>query len=67
MAEQISIKFKEALAEFGEVVNYQKETITTPEKFGLKYPIRCITDFEFNDVIVDTKATAYLKRLKKGT
>lgn len=67
MAEQISIKFKEALAEFGEVVNYQKETITTPEKFGLKYPVRCITDFEFNDVIVDTKATAYLKRLKKGT
>jgi hypothetical protein len=67
MAEQISIKFKEALAEFGKVVSYQNETITDGDKFGLKYPIRCITDFEFEEVIVDTKATAYLKRLKKGT
>lgn len=67
MAEQISIKFKEALAEFGKVVSYQNETITDGEKFGLKYPVRCITDFEFEEVIVDTKATAYLKRLKKGT
>ena len=67
MAEQISIKFKEALAEFGKVVSYQNETITDGEKFGLKYRVRCITDFEFEEVIVDTKATAYLKRLKKGT
>ena len=67
MAEQISIKFKEALAEFGKVVSYQNETITDGDKFGLKYAIRCITDFEFEEVIVDTKATAYLKRLKKGT
>ena len=34
---------------------------------NLKYPVKTVTDFEFEDVIVDTKATAYLKRLKKGT
>ena len=64
-AGEISLKFANNLTEFGDVVSYQKETIT--EYKGLKYPIKTLTDFEFEDVIVDTKATAYLKRLKKGT
>ena len=64
-AVDIAMRFAQNLTEFGEVVSYQKETITV--KDGLKYPIKTVTDFEFEDVIVDTKATAYLKRLKKGT
>ena len=40
--------------------------MTDGKKYGLKYPIKTVTDFEFEEVIVDTKATAYLKRLKKG-
>ena len=59
------MRFAQNLSEFGEVVSYQKETIT--EMPNLKYPVKTLTDFEFEDVIVDTKATAYLKRLKKGT
>jgi hypothetical protein len=64
-AVDISMRFVQNLGEFGEVVSYQKETITKHD--SLKYPIKTLTDFEFKDVIVDTKATAYLKRLKKGT
>ena len=64
-AVDIAMRFAQNLGEFGEVVSYQKETVTF--KDGLKHPIKTVTDFEFEDVIVDTKATAYLKRLKKGT
>lgn len=63
---EIAIRFKRNLAEFGKLVSYQNEKITDGKKYGLKYPIKTIIDFEFKDVIVDTKATAYLKRLKKG-
>lgn len=61
----IAMRFAQNLSEFGEVVSYQKETITHMP--NLKYPVKTVTDFEFEDLIVDTKATAYLKRLKKGT
>lgn len=61
----IAMRFAQNLSEFGEVVSYQKETITHLP--NLKYPVKTVTDFEFEDLIVDTKATAYLKRLKKGT
>jgi hypothetical protein len=47
--------------------SYQRELVTPGNKWGLKYPIKTVIDFEFDEVIVDTKATAYLKRLKKGT
>lgn len=65
--QDIAMRFATNLSEFGEVVTYQRELITSGEKYGLKYPIKTVIDFEFEDVIVDTKATAYLKRLKKGT
>lgn len=64
MAVEIAYRFTESLKEFGKVVSYQNEKIYEDNK--LKYPIKCITDFEFNDCIIDTKATAYLKRLKSG-
>jgi hypothetical protein len=65
--QDISVKFATNLSEFGTVVSYQKELVTEGKKYGLKHPIKTVIDFEFKDVIVDTKATAYLKRLKKGT
>ena len=64
-AVDIAMRFAQNLKEFGDVVSYQKETVTKHD--SLKYPIKTLTDFEFEDLIVDTKATAYLKRLKKGT
>ena len=62
----ISHKFVENLAEFGDVVSFQNEMQISGEKYGLKYDVVGKTDFEFKDVIVDTKATAYIKRLKSG-
>jgi len=62
--QEIAVRFTNALREFGKVVSYQNEKIINIDT--LKYPIKCITDFEFEDVIIDTKATAYLKRLKSG-
>ena len=62
----ISHKFVENLAEFGDVVSFQNEMQISGEKYGLKYDVIGKTDFEFKDVIVDTKATAYIKRLKSG-
>ena len=66
-SQDIAIKFFTNLSEFGKMVSYQKELITNGKKYGLKYPIKTVIDFEFEEIIVDTKATAYLKRLKKGT
>lgn len=63
-AKEIAIKFIDNLGEFGDVVSYQNEKIIQHDKLQKK--IKCITDFEFEDVIIDTKATAYLKRLKSG-
>jgi len=62
----IANKFVENLAEFGEIVSFQNEKQISGEKYGLKYDVVGKTDFEFKDVIVDTKATAYIKRLKAG-
>jgi len=62
----IANKFVENLAEFGEVVSFQNEKQISGKKYGLKYDVVGKTDFEFKDVIVDTKATAYIRRLKAG-
>ena len=62
----IAHKFVENLAEFGEVVSFQNEKQISGKKYGLKYDVVGKTDFEFKDVIVDTKATAYIRRLKAG-
>mgnify|MGYP000040002313 FL=1 len=62
----IAHKFVENLAEFGDVVSFQNEKQISGKKYGLKYDVVGKTDFEFKDVIVDTKATAYIRRLKAG-
>ena len=56
----------ENLGEFGDVVSFQNEKQISGKKYGLQYDVVGKTDFEFKDVIVDTKATAYIKRLKSG-
>ena len=62
----IAHKFVENLGEFGEVVSFQNEKQISGKKYGLKYDVVGKTDFEFKDRIVDTKATAYIRRLKAG-
>ena len=62
----IANKFVENLREFGDVVSFQNEKQISGKKYGLKYDVVGKTDFEFKDVIVDTKATAYIRRLKAG-
>ena len=62
----IAYKFVENLPEFGEIVSFQNEKQISGKKYGLKYDVVGKTDFEFKDVIVDTKATAYIRRLKAG-
>ena len=62
----IANKFVENLREFGELVSYQNEKQISGKKYGLKYDVVGKTDFEYKDVIIDTKATAYIKRLKAG-
>ena len=62
----IAHKFVENLSEFGDVVSFQNEMQISGEKYGLKYDVIGKTDFEFKDVIIDTKATAYIRRLKAG-
>ena len=60
----IANKFVENLPEFGEIVSFQNEKQIKGDKYGLKYDVVGKTDFEFKNVIVDTKATAYIRRLK---
>jgi uncharacterized protein YlbG (UPF0298 family) len=62
----ISNKFVKNLKEFGEVKSFQNEKQISGEKYGLKYDVIAKTDFEFDECIVDTKATAYIRRLKAG-
>ena len=62
----IANKFVENLPEFGEIVSFQNEKQISGKKYGLKYDVVGKTDFEFKNVIVDTKATAYIRRLKAG-
>lgn len=63
-AKEIAVTFTDNLKQFGKVISYQNEKVIKHDRLQKK--IKCITDFEFDDVIVDTKATAYLKRLKSG-
>jgi uncharacterized protein YlbG (UPF0298 family) len=62
----ISNKFVKNLKEFGEVKSFQNEKQISGEKYGLKYDVIAKTDFEFDECIIDTKATAYIRRLKAG-
>ena len=62
----ISNKFVKNLKEFGKVKSFQNEKQISGEKYGLKYDVIAKTDFEFDECIVDTKATAYIRRLKAG-
>jgi hypothetical protein len=62
----IANQFVKELPQFGKIISYQKEVVSPGEKYGLKFDVKGVTDFEFNDVIIDTKATAYIKRLKSG-
>ena len=62
----IANKFVENLKEFGDVKSFQNEKQISGEKYGLKYDVIAKTDFEFDECIVDTKATAYIRRLKAG-
>ena len=62
----IAHKFVQELPQFGDVVSWQNELQVPGKKWGLEHDIICKTDFEFKDVIVDTKATAYIRRLKSG-
>ena len=62
----ISNKFVKNLKEFGKVKSFQNEKQISGEKYGLKYDVIAKTDFEFDESVVDTKATAYIRRLKAG-
>ena len=62
----IANQFVKELPQFGKIISYQKEIVSPGEKYGLKFDVKGVTDFEFDDVIIDTKATAYIKRLKSG-
>ena len=57
----IANQFVKELPQFGKIVSYQNEKQIPGEKYGLKYDVIGKTDFEFDDVIIDTKATAYIK------
>ena len=59
---KIANTFVKELKQYGKLINYQKEYNGNYE--GLKLPIVAKTDFEFNDYIVDTKATAKIWRYK---
>jgi len=46
---------KDSLISFGDVLSYQKEIQVPGKPYGLKHDICCKTDFEFKDIIIDTK------------
>ena len=62
----IANRFVSELKQFGKMVSWQNEIQIPGKKWGLKYDVVGKTDFEFEDVIIDTKATAYIRRLKAG-
>ena len=62
----IANKFVQELPQFGKVMAYQNELQIPGKDYGLEYDIIGKTDFEFENVIIDTKATAYIRRLKAG-
>jgi hypothetical protein len=54
---RIARRFLAQLRPLGRPQSYQEETIVKGERFGLRYPIKIVTDFRYEDLIVDTKAT----------
>ena len=50
------------LKQYGDIISYQKEADVPGDKYGLKFNIVAKTDFEFENFIVDTKATAKVWR-----
>ena len=54
---EIAKKFEQTLYErqLRNIVSYQKQVVKKVD--GLKYPIRCFTDFEFENIIIDAKST----------
>jgi len=63
----IATQFVKELPQFGKIVSWQNELQIPGDKYGLTYDVIGKTDFEFENVIIDTKATAYIKRLKNGS
>ena len=61
---KIANAFVKELKEYGNLISYQKEADVPGDKYGLKFNIVAKTDFEFEEYIVDTKATARIFRYK---
>ena len=62
----IAKNFVIELLQFGHLISYQNQKQVPGKEYGLKYDVVGKTDFEFEEWIVDTKATAYIRRLKAG-
>jgi hypothetical protein len=62
---EIAKKFEEILYErqLRDIVSYQKQLVQKID--GLKYPVRLFTDFEYDNIIVDTKSTLRLPTAPK--
>ena len=62
---EIAKKFEEILYErqLRNIVSYQKQLVKKID--GLKYPVRLFTDFEYDNIIVDTKSTLRLPTAPK--
>ena len=58
----IANTFVKELKQYGDIISYQKEADIPGDKYGLKFNIVAKTDFEFENFIVDTKATAKVWR-----
>ena len=63
---EIAKQFEKVLYErqLRNIVAYQAEMIKNVD--GLKYPIRCFTDFEFENIIVDAKSTMRMPNYPKA-
>ena len=59
---KIANTFVKELKQYGKLISYQKEADVPGDKYGLKFNIVAKTDFEFENFIVDTKATAKVWR-----
>lgn len=54
----ILARASEAMAPFGKPHTYQApHKLAAGERFGLRYPIKCLTDFGYEDFYIDTKVT----------
>jgi len=54
--------FVKELKQYGKLISYQREADIPGDKYGLKFNIVAKTDFEFENFIIDTKATAKVWR-----